>query len=374
MKLIHLADLHLGKRLFEFSLGDDQRYILESIDKIAEEHSVDTMVISGDVFDKRIPSAEAVTLFDDYLTRQVRAGRRVAVIAGNHDSAERLAFGSRVMDASGVYVAGPFDGTIRSFQLEDEWGRVVFWPIPFLHPSVVRAFFGDEENEINTWNDAVGTVFGTFAVDESVRNVALSHQFLTGSVTAGSEEVTIGGMENVDAALYERFDYAALGHLHRAQSVGRETIRYAGTPLGYSLSETEEKSVTVVQLGQKGDVQIETIPLKPLRAIRRWRGTWDTWRAESLKTDDWLGVTLTDAAEIPDAFAQIRRLCPNLLRLDYDNAQTRREGEIDAFDPVMSKTPAQRVAEFFEAANGRPLSEFQRKLVEELLPETEEDA
>lgn len=370
MRLIHLADLHLGKRLFEFSLLDDQRCILDAIDKIADARSADTIVISGDVFDKRIPSAEAVTLFDDYLTRQVRAGRRVAVIAGNHDSAERLAFGSRVMNASGVHVAGPFDGTICPFRLTDEFGEVVFWPVPFLHPSLVRPFFPDVT--INTWTDAVRTVLDHLAVDETVRNVALSHQFLTGSVTAGSEEVTIGGMENVDAALYERFDYTALGHLHRAQSIGRETIRYAGTPLGYSLCETEEKSVTIVRLEQKGDVRVETEPLKPLRSIRRWRGSWDSWQAEQPETDDWLGVTLTDSVEIPDAFVQIRRRCPNLLRLDYDNDRTRREGDISAFDPIAFRTPAERVAEFFEAANGRPLSEFQRKLVEELLQETDE--
>lgn len=367
MKLIHLADLHLGKRLYEFSLLDDQRAILERIDTLAERVAADAILIAGDVFDKKIPSAEAVTLFDDFLTRQVRAGRSTILIAGNHDSAERLAFGSRVMNASGVHIAGPFDGQIRPVRLTDSFGPVDFWPIPFLHPGAVRPFFPDET--IVSWTDAVRTVLDSLPLDGAPRNVALAHQFLTGGKTSESEELSIGGVDNVDAALFERFDYAALGHLHRAQSSVRETIRYAGTPLGYSLSETGKKSVTLVELGEKGDVRIETAELEPLRAIRTWRGTWDDWSAERLETDDWLGVTLTDETEIPDAFARIRRSCPNLLRIEYDNARTRFTGSPDAPSPGERRAPAERIAEFFESVNRRPMSDFQQELVRELIDE-----
>lgn len=276
MKLIHLSDLHLGKRLNDFSLLDDQKHILEQILGIVESQRPDVLIMAGDIYDKAAPSAEAVALFDDFLSRLSAYVPDIFVISGNHDSPERIAFGSRLLGKSGVHLSPVYDGTLRPITLCDEHGEVDFFMLPFIKPANVRRFFPDEV--IESYTDAVRIALSD-AVDKGGRRVLITHQFVTGASRCDSEEVSVGGSDNVDAAVFDSFDYVALGHLHGAQSVQRSTLRYCGTPLKYSFSEAgHEKSLTVVELGAKGDIDISAIPLTPLHDLREIRGSYDTLR------------------------------------------------------------------------------------------------
>lgn len=262
MKLIHLSDLHLGKRVNDFSMLEDQQYILAEILQIIDREKPDGVLIAGDVYDKSVPSAEAVALLDDFLVRLSKRELRIFVISGNHDSPERMAFGGRLMERSGVHLAPVYDGRVEPVVLTDEYGPVKLYLLPFVKPSHVRRCF--PEREIATYTDAVAAAVEAMGVDTAVRNVLVTHQFVTGAARCDSEELSVGGTDNVDASVFDPFDYVALGHIHGPQQVGRETVRYCGTPLKYSFSEAgHKKSVTVVELGAKGSVTIRTIPLKP---------------------------------------------------------------------------------------------------------------
>ena len=271
--MAHLADLHIGKKLYEFSMIEDQRFILEQILGILEEEKVDGVLVAGDVYDKPVPAAEAVQLLDDFLTGLASCGIKVFLISGNHDSAERLAFGARLFGEAGVYVSRIYDGTVRKITLRDEYGEADVHLLPFIKPSMVRHFWEEEETE--TFQDAVRTAIHHMEVDPSRRNVLVAHQFVTGAGTCESEELLVGGLDQVDASLFADFDYVALGHIHSPQKIGRETLRYCGTPLKYSFSEADqEKSVTIVELREKGDVRLSVRPLRPLHDLRQIRGSY----------------------------------------------------------------------------------------------------
>ena len=268
MKLMHLSDLHLGKRLNEFSLMEDQEYILNQILNIAQEQQPDGVLIAGDVYDKAIPSAEAVSLFDDFLYRLSQRRLPVFVISGNHDSAERIAFGSRLLDASGVHLSPVYSGQVAPITLWDEFGPVHFWLLPFLKPIHVRRFYPEEPTD--TYSQAMSAAVSHLALNPEERNVLITHQFVTGASRSDSEELSVGGADHVDADIFQDFDYVALGHLHRPQNCGSAHIRYCGTPLKYSFSEAkDEKSVTIAELREKGSLTVSTIPLKPLRELVR---------------------------------------------------------------------------------------------------------
>ena len=273
MKFFHLSDLHLGKRLNEFNLLEDQDYILRVILGLLDEEKPDAVLLAGDIYDKAVPSAEAVQLFDFFLRRLAERGLQVFVISGNHDSPERIAFGSRLMDPSGIHMSPVYDGAVRPISLRDEWGEVKVYMLPFLKPAHVRRFF--PEAEIGSYTDAMRTVIEAMDVDPAARNLLVTHQFVTGAARSESEEISVGGTDNVDASVFDRFDYVALGHIHSPQSVERESLRYCGTPLKYSFSEArQEKSVTVVELGRKGELRLRTLPLTPLRDMRELRGSY----------------------------------------------------------------------------------------------------
>ncbi len=366
MKLIHLSDLHLGKRVHEYPMLEDQTYILRSILRIVEDETPDAVVIAGDVYDRPVPPAEAVRLFDDFLFGLALLCGNVFVISGNHDSAERIAFGGRLMSGSGVHVSRVYDGTAQAHVLTDEHGELAVYLLPFVRPAEVRALFPDEP--IDGFTDAVACAVRHMNIDPARRNILVTHQFVTGAERSDSEDVSVGGADGVDAAVFDPFDYVALGHLHGPQRVGRDTLRYCGSPLKYSFSEKDQKkSVTVVELGAKGSVNVRTAPLTPLREMREIRGSYDelTLRKnyENTAADDYLRVILTDEEDVPDAMRRLRTVYPNIMRLAYDNRRTRSESSPDggaaAVDGI---TPLALFGELYEAQNGQPMSGEQQAL------------
>lgn len=371
MKLIHLSDLHLGKRVNGFSMLEDQRYILREILKIIDRESPDGILIAGDVYDKSVPPAEAVALLDEFLVELSRRQLQVYLISGNHDSPERLAFGGRLMDQSGVHVAPVYDGRIISFTQQDQYGSVEIFLLPFLKPAHVRRFFPDDP--IDSYTDALRTVLSHAAVPADKRTVLVTHQFVTGASRCDSEDISVGGSDNVDAAVFAPFDYVALGHIHNPQSAGAPHIRYCGTPLKYSFSEAaHEKSVTVVELREKGAVDIRTIPLKPLRDMAELRGTYEslTFRGFYEGTSypqDYLHITLTDEEDIPDAISKLRVIYPNLMQLSYDNARTRSGSLAAPTEQTAQKSPLELAEIFYEGQNGQPMSDAQREFLRELM-------
>lgn len=375
MKLIHLSDLHIGKRVNEFSLLEDQRYILEQILAVIDQEQADGVLIAGDIYDKPVPPAEAVQVFDDFLTRLAERKIPVFAISGNHDCAERVAFGARLMSGTGVYLSPVYDGKVTGITLEDEYGEAVIWLLPFVKPALVRHVFADKE--AGSYQEAVRIAVDHIAAEEEKRNVLLAHQFVTGAFRCESEEILVGGLDNVDVSVFDRFDYVALGHIHSPQQVGRETVRYCGTPLKYSFSEAEqEKSVTVVELGKKGQVGIRTVPLRPLRDMRRIRGTYLELTALSFYQDtnreDYIQAVLTDEEDVPDGLMKLRVIYPNLMKLEYDNQRTRDNREISGTCEAEQKSELELFEEFYELQNNQPFSERQREFVMQLIQKIQE--
>lgn len=377
---MHLADLHLGKRVNGFSMMEDQEYILNRILEIMEEEQPDGLLIAGDVYDKTIPPAEAVRRMDDFLTAVAAKHVPVFLISGNHDSAERVAFGHQLMQGSGIWISPVYDGTIRHHTLEDRWGEVNIYLIPFLRPSVVRSFFPDVE--IEDYTDALRTIIEDLQVDTSRRNVVLAHQFVTAAgalpETCDSEQLSVGGLDRVDGSVFSPFDYTALGHLHGPQRVGSETIRYAGSPLKYSFSELhQKKSVTVAELREKGEAEIRQIPLQPRREMTELRGTFEEILAEARKKGepqtDYYHMILTDETDVVDALSRLREYYPNIMLLDYDNRRTRSQKEVEQLDRVEERTPGELFAALYEQQNGQEMDSDRKEYLDGLIREIWEE-
>ena len=372
MKLIHLSDLHLGKRLNEFSLVEDQEYILREILRIVDAEAPDAVLLAGDLYDKSVPSAEAVVLLDRFLNSLADRKLQVFAISGNHDSAERVSFASRLLSASGVHVSPVFNGTLHPITLQDAFGKVNFYLLPFLKPAQVRPFY--PEAEISCYTDAYRTILESVRINPEERNVLLAHAFVTGAERSESEELSVGGADNVDAEVFSGFDYVALGHLHGPQNIGSEHIRYCGTPLKYSFSEvSHQKSVTVVELGEKGDFGLRTVPLTPKRDLCELRGSYMELTAksdyENRNRDNYMHIILTDEEDIPDAVSRLRVIYPNLMKLDYDNRRTRSREKLENAPETERKTPLQLFAELYEKQNGSALSEEQTAFCADLMEE-----
>lgn len=371
MKFLHLADLHLGKRVNGFSMLEDQAHILRQILAILDDEQPDGVLIAGDVYDKSVPSVEAVELLDDFLTELRARGVPVLLISGNHDSPERLAFGGRVMDSCGIHISPVYDGALAPVTLQDAFGPVHVWLLPFVKPAHVRRWFPDAD--IESYTDAVAEAIAHMDIDTAARNVLVTHQFVTGGTRSGSEELSVGGTDNVDSGVFAPFDYVALGHLHGAQHIGRETIRYAGSPLKYSFSEARQhKSVTVVTLGEKGDVQVRTVALTPLRELREIRGSYDELTARSFYEhttyrSDYLHLILTDEQDVFDAMSRLRTIYPYLMTLDYDNARTRAAGGMSVPAETERRTPLELFEALYLRQNHRPMSEVQRAYIAQLM-------
>ncbi len=398
MKLIHISDLHLGKRLNEFSMLEDQRYILEQIVKICVEEHADALLLAGDIYDRPIPPAEAVTMLDWFLNALASQKIQVCAVSGNHDSAERIAFGAELMKQSGVHVSSVYDGSIQKVTLTDEFGEVLIYLLPFVRPSTVRHALGQEE--IQTYQDAVLAAVQRMKIDPSKRNVLVAHQFVTGAGRCDSEDIMVGGVDNVDASIFEAFDYTALGHIHSPQNVGKwkdvaseaanqmvrkalsektaNVVRYCGTPLKYSVSETgQEKSVTVIEMEKKGNMGIHTIPLIPKHDVRMIHGSYMEVTARSFyqrtNMEDYVQITLTDEEDIPDGMQKLRTIYPNLLSLTYDNQRTRTQQAIEPQKTIQKKTEKELFEELYEKQNNQPMSEEQQQFVEELFARLKEE-
>ncbi len=370
MKLIHMADLHLGIRVNECSMIEDQIYIFDEIIKIIDKEKPDAVLLAGDIYDKPIPPVDAINLFDSFLSRLSERSIPVLVISGNHDSPERLTFGANLMTLSKVYMAPVYDGNIRCVTLKDSEGPVNFYLLPYIKPSSVRQVFPEEK--VNTFSDAVGLALSQIKLNKDERNVLLAHQFVTGAKTCESEELYVGGSENVNASLFDAFDYVALGHIHGPQSVCREEVRYCGTPLKYSFSEVNhKKGLALVELGPKGHVKYTSIPLKPLREMRELRGTFQELMFQNplqeQHTDDYLHITLTDEMDIPEGFGRLSSVYKNLLKLDYDNSRTRSNREIQGIENARNLDPLELFGDFFEMQNNHKVSDEQKEFLKNLI-------
>lgn len=373
MKLIHLSDLHLGKRLSDFSLLEDQQFILMQILGIIDDEQPDGVILAGDIYDKSIPSAEAVSLFDDFLVRLAERGQKVFVISGNHDSPERIAFGARLMEGSGVHLSPVYNGTLTPVTLTDAYGPVHLYMLPFVKPSHVRRYYPEEA--IDSYTDALRLALSGTPADPDARSILITHQFVTGASRCDSEELSVGGADNVEVSLFNAFDYVALGHLHNPQQVHRETIRYCGSPLKYSFSETNTaKSVTVVSLGAKHEVSIRTVPLTPMRELREIRGTYEELTRRSYYhgtsyPEDYMHITLTDEDDIPDAIGKLRAIYRNIMKLDYDNRRTRFRSDVLGTQDIEEKTPLDLFAEFYVLQNNQSMTGQQQAYVANLIAE-----
>lgn len=371
MKLIHLSDIHLGKRVNEFSMLEDQAHILKKILAVVDEEKPDGVLIAGDVYDKSVPSTEAVQLFDDFLVRLAERKLPVFIISGNHDSPERLSFANRLINAAGIHLAPVYNGVVEPITLSDEYGPVNVYMLPFIKPAHVRGFFPD--TEITGYSDAVAAAIGRMNIDKTQRNVLITHQFVTGAQRSDSEELSVGGTDNIGAEVFCDFDYVALGHIHGPQNMDSGRIRYCGSPLKYSFSEAaQQKSVTVAELKEKGMLEIHTVPLIPRRDMVELKGSYQQltlreFYENTTYQEDYTHITLTDEEDIPDAVAKLRAVYHNLMKLDYDNTRTRHSAAISGAENVETRSPIDLFAEFYELQNGLPMSAEQTELVASLI-------
>jgi len=372
MKLIHISDLHLGKRIYDFSMTDEQEYILNEIIAITDREKPEALIIAGDIYDKSVPSSEAVLIFDNFLYKLSQRGLKVFVISGNHDSPERIAFGGRLMNTSGVYMSPVYSGKTESVSLSDKYGMVNIYMLPFFKPAAVRGFFPD--SEIITYTDAVRAAVGQMKLDVTQRNILIAHQFVTGAARTESEDISVGGTDGVDMSVFSEFDYVALGHIHRAQKCGNERIRYCGTPLKYSFSESgDQKSVTVIELKEKNDLNIRTVDLCPLHDLFEIKGCYDEISSKkfyenSSFRESFLHITLTDEEEIPYAAEKLRVIYNRLMKLDYDNTRTRSRNIVsNDSESKEQQSPSELFSALYELQNNAPMSCGQMEYVNELI-------
>ena len=372
MKFLHLADLHLGKMMNDVSLLEDQEAVLDQIISVAAEEKTDAVLIAGDVYQRSAPQAEAMTLFDSFVSRLAGMGQQVFVISGNHDSAQRISYFSSLIRGAGVHVTEEFDGRMQSVTLRDADGEIVVWMMPFLRPAQVKRRLPEEK--IVTYQDAAEAVLRQTPVDTRKRNILMCHQFITGSETCDSEERAVGGLDNIDASVFDEFDYVALGHIHKPQRVGRETMRYAGSPLKYSFSEANHrKSVTVADFGAKGDVRVKTIPLYPIRDVRMIEGTME----ELLRmpySEDYVWVTVHDELVPPDARVTLSVNFPKTMKFSVVNSRTKYDLDVRAAERIENRSVTELFSDFYRLQNNdREPGEEHRKVLEKVLKELEEE-
>ena len=370
MKIMHLSDLHIGKKVNEYSMLQDQVYILKEILQIIDDEKVETVIIAGDVYDRSLPPNEALELFDEFLYQLSSRNVNVFVISGNHDSPERISYGGRMMTENKIFLSPVYDGNVKPITLNDDYGEVNFYLLPFVRPADIRRYFPDEN--IENYTDAVKVAIDNMNVDFSERNILVTHQFVTGAELSESEDIIVGGTDNVSGEVFDGFDYVALGHIHREQTVGKDNIRYCGTPLKYSFSEAKHiKSVTILDFNDKGNIEYSKVPLTPLRDMREIRGTYYelTLKSsyESTNTEDYLHITLTDEEDIPDAIGKLRSIYPNIMKLDYDNLRTRGSGTVDAIENIESKSPFELFADLFKQQNNQDMSKEQEEIMRNLI-------
>lgn len=379
MKFFHISDLHLGKRVNEFSMIENQSDILQKIVVLAKEAKPDAVLIAGDVYDKSMPTIEAVQLLDRFLVWLNELDIAVFMISGNHDSVERVAFGADLLKRSNVHVSRSYNGKLKPITCEDAFGDINVWMMPYLKPALVRGFFPNQT--IETYSDAVSVALSNIDLNSSTRNILVAHQFVTGAeISEGSEEISVGGTENVDGALFSAFDYVALGHIHRPQAIGRETMRYCGTPLKYSYSEiNQQKSITVIDVGEKGSITVSELPLIPHHEMVEVRGTYDEIMNRNFYREidiekDYVHIILTDEHDEPDALVKLRNIYKNIISFKYDNKRTKTNATFESTSDLDKKSPVELFGELFLAQNGQVMSEHQEEYARELFKAIWEEA
>lgn len=370
MKFLHLSDLHLGKNLNGFSLYQDQAYILNQVVQIAQNEQIEAVIIAGDIFDKSVPNSQAIQLFDEFLTSWAELNLPVFIISGNHDNAQRVAFGANLFKQNNIFISPVYNGNISPITLEDNFGKINFYLLPFLKPTTVRNFFPDEE--ITSYNQAIEVALKNISLNTNERNILIAHQFVTGAYICDSEDIVVGGIDNIDANLFQDFDYVALGHLHTPQTILRKSIRYCGTLLKYSFSEiNQEKSLTIVDFFTKNDINIKTIPLSPLHDMRKLKGSYADLTLKSnyehTNTTDYLTIILTDEEDIPDAINRLRSIYPNIMQLSYENTRTNTAKQLANIDIHNLKSPLTLFKEFYTQQNNQDLNTEQNAILEELI-------
>lgn len=370
MKFLHLSDLHLGKNLNGFSLYQDQAYILNQVVQIAQNEQIEAVIIAGDIFDKSVPNSQAIQLFDEFLTSWAELNLPVFIISGNHDNAQRVAFGANLFKQNNIFISPVYNGNLSPITLEDNFGKINFYLLPFLKPTTVRNFFPDEE--ITSYNQAIEVALKNISLNTNERNILIAHQFVTGAYICDSEDIVVGGIDNINANLFQDFDYVALGHLHTPQTVLRESIRYCGTLLKYSFSEiNQEKSLTIVDFFTKNDINIKTIPLSPLHDMRKLKGSYADLTLKSnyehTNTTDYLTIILTDEEDIPDAINRLRSIYPNIMQLSYENTRTNTAKQLANIDIHNLKSPLTLFKEFYTQQNNQDLNTEQNAILEELI-------
>ena len=361
MKFMHISDLHLGKRVNEFSMLEDQKDILRKILKIADEEKPQALLIAGDVYDKSIPTVEAIQLFDDFLCELSKRKVQTFIISGNHDSAERMAFGGRLMKESGVYVAPVYAGKTQAVVLEDEWGPINIYLLPFVKPANVKRFFEDEQ--IENYTDAIRVAVEQMKLNTDERNVLVTHQFVTGAKRSESEDISVGGTDNVDASVFDEFDYVALGHIHGPQKIGRETVRYCGTPLKYSFSEIhKDKQATILTISKNKQISLSHHLLKPLRDMREMECSLESLlkrKCEIGNEEDYMHVILTDEEQILDAIGKVRTVYPNVMQISFKNRRHMMQYETIQMkeNQIADQNPMELFEQFYKMQNHIDLDE-----------------
>lgn len=383
MKILHLADLHLGKILQEQSLLEDQEYMLKEIIKIIKEEKVETILIAGDVYDRSVPPAEAVSLLDDFLKILIKELKiKVFIIAGNHDSKDRLGFGSRIFEDKGLYIESKYTGNLRKVELQDEYGKINVYMLPFVKPVEVKQFFKDDLE--NNYNTAINKIIEKEQINTKERNIIMVHQFITAGTRlperTESEVLSLGGIENVDVSNFNNFDYVAIGHVHRPQQIGRDTARYAGTMLKYSFSEiNHHKTVPIIDVKEKGNINIELVPLNPVRDMRELKGPIEELlKKENYETgniNDYIKAVITNEEPVYDAIGQLRRIFPNTLKLEIRNSKTARNAEEQTLnlENIKKKSELELFCDFYKAQNNVDLNNDQLEIIKNIISEVKHE-
>ena len=384
MKILHLSDLHIGKIVLEQSMLDDQKYMLNQIIEKIQEEKIELVLISGDIYDRGVPPSDAVTVLNNFLKVLIKdLHLKVCIIAGNHDSKERLNFGSEIFKSDGLYISSIYNGNIDKVELEDEYGKLNIYMLPYIKPIEVRQFF-EEDVDVSSYHNAVKEVILKENINEKERNIILSHQFVTaGGIEpekSESETLYLGGTENVDVSCYDKFDYVALGHIHGPQRIGKDTARYAGTILKYSFSEVHQnKSLTVIDFKEKENLKIDLIPFKPLRDMRVIKGPIEELTKEEnyskTNREDYIRAIITNEEQVYDAIGQLRKIYPNVLRLDIENSKAKIDSEtkLSDLDNIKKKDEVELFNEFYKYQNNQDLNEVQLEIIKNVIKEVKKE-
>lgn len=371
MKFLHIADLHLGKQMNDLLLLADQEAVLQQVLQIAFEEKVDAVLIAGDIYQRTSPQAEAMALFDSFVSKLVEKGKKIFVISGNHDSALRISYFSSLVKNSGVHVTENFNGELQRVTLHDRDGDVNVWMMPFLRPAQVKRAL--PHVMIASYQDAIAAVLQHADIDYSKRNLLMCHQFIIGCEICDSEELSVGALDHIDGTVFDGLDYVALGHIHGPQKVLRDTMRYAGSPLKYSFSEANHrKSVVIVDMQGKGETNVKTVPLYPLHDVRLIDGKLDDILRMPY-SEDYVWITIRDELPPPDAKVSLSVNFPNMMKFSVVNSRTKYDLDIKATETMENKSVAELFSDFYRLQNNdQPPGEMHMQVLNKIIKELEE--